>query len=1445
MTATIDTGASLTLINREMASKLKLTKKMVKGVFIRIISGEKEEVRELAEITVTFENTRIAIDCYIIPGLPVELLLGLNWLYASKAKIDFSGHVETLTTEFTLGQAFAFLLNNMSDTFHPVIDCELSPYSYEIVEVETSRPLTGTYILLPGKTVPIGLKIPPCEVILIEGYGEIIVKNFSCGKVTLRRTNILGTVDDELIATNEYILADPPPWEAPNKKNELKINPTLNENQKDEIVKVIDTYHDLFSPLAEFGQVKDFTFTIDLKENFIPFTASPYEKTALDRKLIADQVDEMLKFKVIQKCDRAEFCSPVFTVPKRDGGRRIVVDFRKLNQETIDLRWPIPNVQAILDALSGNKFFTTLDMRSGYWQVPLAEKDRSKTAFITHLGTFEFNVLPFGLKCAPAFFQHMVDSILDKLVWDICVAYLDDMFILGKSWEEHITNCEKVFDKLAKAKLKINLNKSEFAYNEVDYLGHHVSADGISPASKNIAPITKFPRPTTVREVKSFLGMANFYRTFIPTFAAMSEPLNNLTRKEVPFKWTDECEKAFGKIKLAISSQPVLAFFDETKEIRVYTDACKHGIGGILNQVHNDKERLVACVSRCTSRVERKYSITELEGLAIVWTLTMLRHYLIGREFTIFTDHHALCFILSGQPMQPKSKQLRNNDKMIRWLLRLGDFNFTVVHKSGAKIPHADCISRGPLPIDPSSEPDDLPIFLDGLLKELNVEQVKDETLNFHIRRKPEKFKKVKRNIYKIDPNGSLRLCIPSTLRKKVIRMLHDESGHLGRNKVQENAKKRFYWPKMNDDIQDYINRCHTCQMYAYRRRKQQFPLQPIINKVSDFLDLVGVDAIGPLPTTYRGNKFALVMIDYFTKWSEAVPVKALTAEATVKFFRQVFSHIGAPKKLLSDNGSNFVAEETEKYLDEQGIVHIKATAYHPETNGLCERFNKTLKHILTKMLDGRPKSEWDLLMKDAIWFYNTSVQETTKLSPYYMVFKKEPDLIIDRKLPTYMPTFNPSKVGKDITAAQKNLDNKAARMLAKFENKPLELVVGDRVKWFPPHKYPRTFERKAEGPFIVKEKLCPTTYLIESEVDKSIKRAHVNSLEKLLHELASEQDCHPLDRSSRVSLVRVDDLDDEDELGQVEGEIANFHHYSQSESDDEEEFEETNPNQISINAANVTSTRDKGMSAGIDRNKRKATQGQLRFDEVNLTDLLNASSSSEADKTGMTDEIRLILAEKKRMKVTFDRTFAIDDSHLFDEASTKISPDSSFKTPNASPEDLNQTVLWNVNESNRQMKMKYYQLALGIEGEGKDERSFGTSTPTTRRVTWPSEHISPFFPKSKIPEHADEEEAMQAAGGDEIELPEAGQDKLNYTVEEVLSHRVVDGQHEYLLKWTNYDEPTWNKIANMNCARLVREYEERIRAEEEEESKNRTPLNEESTAVLFRRKKKNRKRKK
>lgn len=1466
----VDSGATLTLINSDTAVKLDLPRVSVEGPFVKIISGTVEKLREVTDLCIEYKQTKLTLKAFIINNLPVDLLLGLNWLYSSKVTLDFSKDGEVrIPQENLLREAFGLLVDMINEQFYPRDNTAIYAHNYQVVCIQSNESLCGSYTLVPTVNQTHGIKIPPCMAFLVHGKGYIIIKNYTNHTILLNKTTALGIVeipDSDLSPTvesnetDEFIAADLAPWEPPNSTNELTINQGLDEEYKQKFLNIIAKYSSLFTPLTKYGQVKNFEFTINLKEDYKPFTASPYEKTEIERKLITDQMEEMLKFDVIRKSNAAEFCSPVFTVTKRDGGRRFVVDFRKLNQETVDLRWPIPNVQSILDVLSNNSYFTTLDMKSGYWQVPMSEKDKAKTAFVTHMGTYEFNVLPFGLKCAPAFFQNMVDSILDSLRWNICVVYLDDIIITGKTIDEHLENCDKVLKRLDEAQLKINLNKSKFGFNEIEYLGYCVSIEGTSPVKKNIEPIALFPTPATVKEVKSFLGMVNFYRDFIPSFASLTDPLNNLTRKNVPFEWTQDCEQSFQKVKELITSAPVLAFFDDSKEIRIYTDACKKGIGGILNQVHDGKERLVICVSRSTTRPEKNYSITELEGLAIVWTLTKLRQYLIGREFILFTDHHALCFILNGQPMQPKSKTLRYNDRMIRWLLRLPDFKFTVVHKPGTSLQHADCISRFPQPIEAQNEPDELPIFLnitwepwDKTWPKIQIMQEEDSELKELQKQHPDKFCKKQGLIYNIEKekDTSPRLFIPKELRIRIIEYLHDDSGHFGITRTTKNIVDRFYWPGMNEQIKQYIKSCQICQRHSYKKYKKNYPITPICNQVGDFFELVGVDAVGPLPMTVNGNKYILVMIDYFTKWAEAKAVRNLTAITTIKFYDEVFHRLGFPKRILSDNGSNFVAEETKKYLDDHAIIHSKATPYHPETNGLCERFNKTLKHVLTKALDGKTKGKWDRYLCGATWYYNTSVHDTISNTPYFMVFKREPTLKVDRmfNLKKKSEAKNLKKWLTSLKEVKKKLSNKATKMSNAFKSKTKTFAKGDLIKWKPRGQMRQAFEAKWQGPYKIKEVISPTTYIIEDKESSSRgcrhKQVHINDLEEFSPRGVQEdtgrhrgkspvRDLEQVSTETYPGLRNVSTNDEEDEeegtlevresVSQIPHDLFG-HESPESDSSDDEEGE-TIIRQLGQNFYSQSDTPDE-----------KARM-------LKILELINASSSTDGEPSPTGVGIKSVLREKRKLMdrltqlrnfESLKKAFDPNSSTQFDEQPTISSIDQTLDHELITPTRLRMNKdFYTITTTSGMSKtpiagiLKTPKGAMASTPEATNQPvRFSTASTRTFSII-PQASSSLLSPSEDIKEIESEEERSME---DKKEKSSGGQ---YFEVEKILKHREMKTDEdetifEYFIKWKGYSakENKWVKEKDMNCDRLLAEYHSRIEKQEKrkQERENRVKM--------------------
>ncbi|KAL5488507.1 hypothetical protein EMCRGX_G017449 [Ephydatia muelleri] len=395
-------------------------------------------------------------------------------------------------------------------------------------------------------------------------------------------------------------------------------------------------------------------------------------------------VKEMLDRGVIQPSS-SPWASPVVLAKKKDGSLRFCVDYRKLNAVTRKDAYALPRIDDTLDALAGSKWFSTLDLASGYWQVGMHPDDREKTAFCTADGLFEFNVMPFGLCNAPATFQCLIDLILAGLQWSACLVYLADIIIMGKSFEEHLGNLGAVLERLQKAGLKLKPDKCAFLQKRVLYLGHIVSDQGITPDPGKTAKVTSWPIPNCVIELQAFLGLANYYRHFVKGFAEIAKTLHELTKKDSGFQWSPHCDAAFKILQGKLTSAPILGYPDLTKQFILDTDASDLSLGAVLSQVEDGKEKVLCYDSRLLTKEERHYCVTRKELLAVVTFVCKFRPYLVGRQFTLRTDHGALLWLHNFK--EPEGQ-------LARWLGKLQEFNYTIVHRPGQRHSNADAMSR-------------------------------------------------------------------------------------------------------------------------------------------------------------------------------------------------------------------------------------------------------------------------------------------------------------------------------------------------------------------------------------------------------------------------------------------------------------------------------------------------------------------------------------------------------------------------------------------------------------------------------------------------------------------------------------------------------------------------------------------------------------------------------
>ena len=692
--------------------------------------------------------------------------------------------------------------------------------------------------------------------------------------------------------------------------------------------------------------------------------------------IIDQEVAEMEKEGIIEPSNSA-WSSPVVIVKKKNGKARFCIDFRKVNEVTEKDAYPLPQVTATLDKLRGARYLTTLDLKSGYWQVPLTPDSRPVTAFtVPGKGLMQFRVMPFGLHSAPATFQRLLDNIIGPALEPHVFVYLDDIIIISQDFEGHLKLLAEVFRRLREAHLRLNPEKCRFCVDRLTYLGHVVDRGGIRTDPEKVSAVSQWPAPQSVKQIRQFLGMASWYRRFIKSFSTISAPLTRLTKKNAKWTWGDEETEAFNTLKTALTTAPVLACPDFDRRFYLQTDASTSGLGAVLTQYHEDGERVIAYASRTLNGAERNYSATELECLAVVWGIRRMRTYLEGYAFTVITDHQSLRWL---QKMESPTGRLA------RWLFELQQFEFEIKYRKGTLNRVADALSRQPelaaiqvhkcrwytrivdtVRRDPAAYPD---FRIEGgklykhILHSLNFKEIPSTT--------------------------QWKICVPREERAEILEKLHDAptAGHCGIAKTIARVAERFYWPGMFREIAGYVRNCDKC--LAHKALQQRPAGRLHATEVTTPWAHVTVDLVGPLPRSKKGNTWLLVMQDRFTKWAELAPLRRATATTvTDRITEQVILRHGKPDILVSDNGTQFNSTTLTARLREAGIEHRNAPAYAPHCNPV-ERTNRTIKTMISQYVT-EDHRDWDENIPAIQFAYNTAVHDATGYTPAYLNYGRE-----------------------------------------------------------------------------------------------------------------------------------------------------------------------------------------------------------------------------------------------------------------------------------------------------------------------------------------------------------------------------------------------------------------------------------------------------------------------
>lgn len=699
------------------------------------------------------------------------------------------------------------------------------------------------------------------------------------------------------------------------------------------------------------------------------------------------KLDELLAKDIIEpKSGPTSWVSPLVVVAKANGGLRLCVDLRRVNQAILREHHPMPMIEQILARIGNGTVWSKLDIKDSFLQVMVAAKSRDILTFITEKGLFRFKRLPFGLITAPEIFQRVVDEILcgcEGTHW-----YLDDIFVEGETLKEHDARLEKVMTRLTELGVQLNLEKCQFRVTELEFLGHKITEFGIAPSDSKVAAIIAFRRPTTEGEVCSFLGLANYLNKYIPHLATLDEPLRELTRKEVKFSWKSRHETSFQAIKHAMSDVGILGFYNTYDRTAVVADASPTGLGAMLVQTDSQgKDRVISFASKSLTETEKRYCQTEKEALGLVWAVEKFQFYLLMRKFDLVTDCKALSYLFT-----PRSRPC---SRIERWVLRLQCFDYSIVHIRGDQNV-ADILSRlSCTQVEPFDSAEEIIVqhiaVVDAKAVAVSWEELvresRDDAEITNV------FECLKQNsteslpvTYRIvsselcDVEGVLlrgdRIVVPVALRQRVLNLPHN--GHPGVRMMKSFLRSAVWWPKLDADVESLVKSCRGCVLVS----SPDVP-EPMLRRAlpSGPWEDIAIDFLGLLPDGHH----LLVIVDCYSRYLEICKMSCIDSTETISRLREVFSRFGIPTLIKADNGPQFSSKEFSTFCDDYGIQLVNTIPYWPQMNSQVERQNRSiLKRLRIAQELGK---DWRKELHDFLLVYHATNHATTGEAPSKLMF--------------------------------------------------------------------------------------------------------------------------------------------------------------------------------------------------------------------------------------------------------------------------------------------------------------------------------------------------------------------------------------------------------------------------------------------------------------------------
>jgi hypothetical protein len=1111
----IDTGSSISCIDYEYARRYLPHNTIQPTSSLRLLGVGTTVTSGVIQAQLNFETSdpkkpcQIDVKLYLVPRLNTKIILGNDHLVPLNPTINFEENIITFANmdckvmiinrrkivpekPGTARTREVFTLEPGHQARIPIL---LHPTpSYQLYGVESNTPLHEVYVARSVANTH-----SDNHFAMVSNFGTIPVK-IPAGTRISSIVNVKDSLSD-IAHVNNASLDDSDAKDFEDDVRALDINPELTDKQKEDLREVIRRQHGAFAyGKRKLGRTDLATMKIQTGDA-LPVSQPPYHASPAGRRIIDDTLAELIAEDVIEESD-SPWASPAILVHQK-GKDRFCIDFRKVNEVTKADQYPIPRIDDILSQFSGKAYFTTFDANKGFHQIEIDPKDREKTAFRTHRGLHQYKRMPFGLKSGPGIFQRLMDKVLGRYKWQIALVYIDDIIIYSHDFDTHVKDMETVLQLVAKSGITMSPKKCHLGYQSLTALGHTISNLGIGTADGTVRAVKEFPRPTNKKELQRFLGLCVYYRRFVKDFSKIALPLYHLTKDDSKYIWDEDCEDAFGKLKEKLTTAPTLAHPNYDKPFLLYTDASNTGLGAVLAQQDSDgKEHPIVYLSRTLTAPEANYTITELECLAIVWSVRKLHAYLDGMKFTLITDHSALQWLFDFKG---------SNRRLVRWSMELQPYRdwMTIKYREGRIHLNADPLSRAPLPECNQITAVEAP---EGFLKSIIEAYPQDPYFSRVLQGLTDVPPLKEFDRFTLKENGLLtysdptdehrRVCLPSDtadakLRIDILHDFHDAAlaGHLGITRTLNLVAGHFYWPGLSRDVKDYVRSCSTCQRNK-TSNKTYGAHQPLSLPPHRWHTLT-MDFAGPFVPSGEGKwDMIMLVVDKLTKRCHLVPSKSTdTASITARrFFDDIVRLHGLPAVIVSDRDTKFTSLFWQTLFDRYGTKLALSTSYHPQTDGQSERMVRTVKEMLRSVVNHK-QDNWSEKLSSIEFAYNNSVHPSTNMTPFELDLGFHPrgmySFLSDTTTEVQSTTEFIEMLTASQTTAQEFLEKarqSQSNQVNKGRPKPTVYNEGDLVmlstKYLNPPFLQGTGSRKLKakyvGPLKVLRQVSPTSYEID-----------------------------------------------------------------------------------------------------------------------------------------------------------------------------------------------------------------------------------------------------------------------------------------------------------------------------------------------------------------------------